>query len=1294
MDGYSYIRRDRKTVSKSRGGGLLTYFRNGLKISHNNDVSSGSSDIEALEFSLASTIGSITFKNIYIPPGVSRLPSSYDLGDMAFGDFNAHHESWSQKVPTKSAGSTVFDWINDNGLELVQLKPTIPKHGTTPDLVLHSPQHKCLSVCQYDPDALMSDHTPILADFDITTFSNFSQFQDAHWTAFSDTLESHTTRLLKIKSLKKLSNNFVHTVEKVAIAKLPNKWCKPRHKGRERILAPLSPSQVASQGCDKGFSWTYRKIRELRGDKTALPTPRAPMASLISRFFPSGSDSTRPEAPKVKPGDYETPECSPFSQEEARAVFSSLKRTNSAGPDSISNNMLLHLGPQMILVLLRIANWSLRRGILPECFKKANVIPFLKGNGKDPSEPSSYRPISMTSIVAKFIEALILRRLEHLLEGSLDPNQSGFVPGRTTDENIAILANAASETRQDFEKCGVLLFFDISGAFDNVSHRILVERLIPLLPKPYVRWLVDFLSNRSARLLYGKTYSKDIGCNKGVPQGSILGPLLFRLYVDTLPQSVTKADIKLLYADDLSVFVSSNKIGDLETKANEAIGQVESWLSDSNMSLSQAKTEFLAIGTRFDSGKGLCRFPRLYLPSTKRLESFSQPSLLLDKLDEGPGAQLNLESGPVFPLTVNGRDVSTRTDFRSRVGKKKLDIFTAIPIRRVEHARYLGVLIDDRLTFEPQLNKVTSTMKRGIGLLKMISSFEIKTEVLRQLVNGLVLARAYHGLAAYAPYLRRDSWKRVETIHRKLMLKLTGCSSSASVQAVSVESDILPFKQHLAKSMALIYERYQRYAENAPTWSLFNGEGEEGRWESSATHFSKCFPTPSVKSRFYLPHHQAPWEPPPNVTVLPSRDFRKSPDTEHNLNYALASIESLPPAIARVYTDASYFEDKDGCYHCGNAAVLVFRNKCYTKLQRYNPSLMIYNAEQRALISALDIVRDNSPQLPNGRIHIISDSQSSLSSLAKGYLCQHSRTNHEILSQISTLNRPFTMQFVPSHCGVIGNELADSLASKAASSEIPLTEVPFDYRMAQCSIVNQVRKAWLRSRDTRHVHNLATSSGRVQKFHQDLLRSDEIIIARVRTGHHELVKLPALGLTDCRFCNHTDTDAHHLLSRCNGARIIVQQFFPDIPQCDDPTNDGQHHHTFFATENQPKLAAMLKDLESYLQSFPLRAALPRQWLLRHLVKFSNLPKLTSRDKLEVLQAIDNAYNHTVIEEIHNFLWTVELFCYNGIEKTQFTDLLNKIHYANYERIERKWFDYKVRGPPTRSYIDILFKINP
>ena len=357
------------------------------------------------------------------------------------------------------------------------------------------------------------------------------------------------------------------------------------------------------------------------------------------------------------------------------------------------------------------------------------------------------------------------------------------------------------------------------------------------------------------------------------------------------------------------------------------------------------------------------------------------------------------------------------------------------------------------------------------------------------------------------------------------MLRLTGCSQSASTSAVSVESDILPFQQHLTKSLALCYERFQRYNDNLPTWGLFKGNKEETPWEASASHSSRRYPTPRLRSQMYLQHYQVPWLTPPNVTIIPNRDFRKSQDSGLNLKFAIASLESLPPAVARVYTDASYFEDKDGNYHCGNAAVLVNRNKCYKKQQRYHPSLMIYNAEQRTLISALDLIRENSARLPYGRIHVISDSQSSLRSLAKGYLCQSSRTNSEIFKMISSLNRPISIQFVPSHCGVIGNELADNLASKAAASDLPLTEVEFDYRMAQCSIISQVRREWLRSRDTMHVHCLATSAGRVQRFHPDISREDEVSIAQIRTGHHKLVKLPGLGLTDCRFCDHTETDA-------------------------------------------------------------------------------------------------------------------------------------------------------------------------
>ena len=156
----------------------------------------------------------------------------------------------------------------------------------------------------------------------------------------------------------------------------------------------------------------------------------------------------------------------------------------------------------------------------------------------------------------------------------------------------------------------------------------------------------------------------------------------------------------------------------------------------------------------------------------------------------------------------------------------------------------------------------------------------------------------------------------------------------------------------------------------------------------------------------------------------------------------------------------SYFQDKESNYHCGNAAVLIFGNRCIKEIHRYDPSLMIYNAEQQALLSAVNLIEKYSSCLPSGRINIITDSLSALRGLERGHLKKHSATNAELFRRISLLQRPITLQFVPSHCGIIGNEMADSLANKAAASAIPLTVVKFDYRMTQCSVNNKIRRNW------------------------------------------------------------------------------------------------------------------------------------------------------------------------------------------------------------------------------------------
>ena len=1288
IKGFDLHRRDRVSVNKTVGGGLLSYFKCSLHAEFIPEESCHT-HVESLYCKFKTVLGTVSTCNIYIPPDALHLPKSLVLSDLTFGDFNAHHESWSSKIPRKASGRVVSSWILDNGLAIIQLSPSIPTHGTTPDLALHSPQFKSLNSIQIDPSLVNSDHTPIITDFDITPLSSSQQipahrkffhdrFKESHWKSFTASLESHCPRLNNIRSLSKLCKALLKTIDRVAISTLPNKWYPLKASQHQR--SNLNAENILLQSGKRGFSWTYKKLRELKGEATGLHTPSAPLESLHQRFFPTDSRSDELQIPTVSPQAFSDPSCRPFSTSEAQAVLDSLKRSDSTGPDAISNNMLLHLGEQALHLILRIANWSFYRGTLPKCLKVAHVIPTYKGNKRDPTDAASYRPISLTSILSKFIESLMLSRLEHLLIDKLDPKQSGFVPGRTTDENIAVLINAASETKSDYLQCAVLILFDISGAFDNVDHNLLMDRIKPLLPTPFVRWIGNFLSDRTAHLLHGSTRSKPIACTKGVPQGSILGPLLFRMYVDSLPESITVSDTSLLYADDLAVYVSSSTIDDLEARANKAIGQVECWLDNSRMSLSHSKTEYMSIGKRFTEDKRICRRPRLYFPSTVDDVPIPRGSyqFFYDHIDDGAAALLNFENGPIFPLGINGRSVNNRSQFINTIPKGEFSLTAAIPLRQVKQTRYLGVIIDDNLTFESQKTKILNTLKRGIALLSMVSSYQVKTEVLRQVIFGLILSRAYYGLAAFAPLLSKKAQEEIELTQRVLQRKLTGCLNSTATPALSVESGILPFKLHLSKSTALMNERFLRNNKNSPSWSILDPEKTSSIWKTFASIHSNRYPTPSLRSYHCLPHHQAPWEPPPDVTFNPWREFRKSLEPVQNLEAALSTMKNLPPAIARLYTDASYFQDKEQNYRCGNAACLIIGNKCFSKRKRYTPALMIYNAEQQALLSAVELLEEHSSWLPRGRVHIITDSQSSVSSLAKGYLRQRSTTNMEILKRIMLLRRPITFQFVPSHCGIIGNELADSQASKAASSDtLQITEVAFDYRMVQCSITNQVNKIWLRERDSNHVHYWSTLGGRIQRFHPNLKRADEVHISRLRTGHHHLIKIPSQGLTNCNFCNEPLTSTHHLLFNCLALRPIVQQYFPPTATLEQGEMDvGQNLHKFFSTEHQPELMKLIMKLHE----LPLWQAIPQQHLMEHLYKWTSFPTFNTATRKTVVAYIKEAYTLTDIEEIHTNLDWVWMYCYPDYlnNDTSMKKLLDKIQDSQYSRIDAAWFNRQVR----------------
>eukprot|EP01060_Flectonema_neradi_P015024 TRINITY_DN2170_c2_g1_i2.p1 TRINITY_DN2170_c2_g1~~TRINITY_DN2170_c2_g1_i2.p1 ORF type:complete len:273 (+),score=-9.62 TRINITY_DN2170_c2_g1_i2:391-1209(+) len=270
------------------------------------------------------------------------------------------------------------------------------------------------------------------------------------------------------------------------------------------------------------------------------------------------------------------------------------------------------------------------------------------------------------------------------------------------------------------------------------------------------------------------------------------------------------------------------------------------------------------------------------------------------------------------------------------------------------------------------------------------------------------------------------------------------------------------------------------------------------------------------------------------------------------------------------------------------------------------------------------------------------------------------------------------MQFVPSHCGVIGNELADSLAAEAASSDLPIDRVPFDFRMAQCTVNNTITRRWSNRCDQLHVHTLATRGGLTQKFHPSLSRPEEIQIARLRTGHHFLIKRPGLGLTNCLFCNKEDTDTLHLLSECPAVESLVVKRFPELRW------DGSRHgrritpklHEFFTTERQVQLIHLLRDITTFLRSTPMRHHFPRQHFERMLIKYSDYAKLPRPNLREVGTILDSLYSATSVKRASELLWDVELYCFlNSSNEKYFSNFRNKIKESGYTRISRNWLTF-------------------
>ena len=172
------------------------------------------------------------------------------------------------------------------------------------------------------------------------------------------------------------------------------------------------------------------------------------------------------------------------------------------------------------------------------------------------SVPSNFRPISILSIISKVLERVVYQYIfQHLcLTSPISPKQWGFLPGRsTTSALLSVIHNWLQQLDLGFDVCTV--YFDLRKAFDSVPHRPLLQKLLDIQLNPYlVQWVSSYLTNRSQKVVVDGTSSPTLPVLSGVPQGSVLGPLLFLIFINDVTTQVSEDSFLSLFADDMALY--------------------------------------------------------------------------------------------------------------------------------------------------------------------------------------------------------------------------------------------------------------------------------------------------------------------------------------------------------------------------------------------------------------------------------------------------------------------------------------------------------------------------------------------------------------------------------------------------------------------------------------------------------------------------------------------------------------------------------------------------------------------
>lgn len=369
--------------------------------------------------------------------------------------------------------------------------------------------------------------------------------------------------------------------------------------------------------------------------------------------------------------------------EEVYNILMGLKSNSAAGWDGIGTNFLKLIGKEVSHIVAHLVNLCMGQGIFPTALKHAIVTPIHKGGDRD--EASNYRPISVLPVLSKILEKIINCRLISFLNKYklISDCQFGFRRGISTEDAIIALTSYISEIVDKNKKC-ITVFLDLQKAFDTVSVPILIHRLESLgIRGTPLALLTNYLCDRRQSVKVGDYKSESADITYGVPQGSVLGPTLFLIYINNLCNLKVPNAKLISYADDTAIVFSGSTWDEVHNFAQSGLAQVACWLDNNLLTLNASKTNYICF-TNYNSSQ--------------------------------PNSDYKIKIHECKDLT-----------------NKNCSCYS---IDKISQTKYLGVMVDQRLTWYSHIDLLTGRIRKLSWMFK----------TLRHVADAVLLKQIYISL--------------------------------------------------------------------------------------------------------------------------------------------------------------------------------------------------------------------------------------------------------------------------------------------------------------------------------------------------------------------------------------------------------------------------------------------------------------------------------------------------------------------------------------------------------------------